>query len=130
MTNKQLESSNSCTGCKICQNVCSLHLLEEINIKKCAINIIENFGDEKLYDLDVCTQCGVCAKVCPEDCINQNEEGVFIIDADKCTGCAECISSCPFDVMTMNNNVAKKCDMCGECIAECPVDNLKVRGEK
>jgi polyferredoxin len=41
-----------------------------------------------------CTDCGLCAKVCPADLpvhkLNR-------IHSDECTGCVECVASCPVD---------------------------------
>lgn len=129
MEKQRLTAGDQCTGCKICQTECSLHLTNEINPKNSAINIIENFSEAVLYRLEVCTQCGICAEVCPENCIEADGRGVYVIDRDKCTGCQKCIEACPFNVMVVDQRgKALKCDLCQKCIEKCPVNNLKLKG--
>lgn len=43
-----------------------------------------------------CTGAGECKKVCPvKGCIEQREDGKYIIHADKCIGCGLCEPVCP-----------------------------------
>lgn len=49
---------------------------------------------------NLCTGCGICVPVCPEDCIvmeMDEKKGVFQskVDLDKCTNCTACLKSCP-----------------------------------
>ncbi len=72
-----------------------------------------------LYDektgKDRCTACGICAKVCPPQCIwivrDMNEQGKpiprpseFYIDASICMSCGFCAEFCPFDAIKMNHD--------------------------
>lgn len=62
-----------------------------------------------------CTSCGICAKVCPTQCIfitrkKDPETGKpipspeeFYIDTDKCMNCGFCAEYCPFDAIKMNH---------------------------
>ncbi len=66
--------------------------------------------------LDRCTSCGICAKVCPPQCIwivrsNDPETGRpipeptnFFIDIDICMNCGLCAEFCPFDAIKMDHN--------------------------
>ncbi len=75
-----------------------------------------------LYDIDEdgkqqdrCTSCGICAKVCPPQCIwivrtNHPETGrpvpeplEFYIDVDICMNCGYCAEYCPFDAIKMDH---------------------------
>ena len=61
-----------------------------------------------------CTACGICAKVCPPQCIwivqAKGEDGKvqakaaeFTIDMDVCMNCGLCAEYCPFDAIKMDN---------------------------
>ena len=64
---------------------------------------------------DLCTACGICAKVCPPQCIwivrDADENGrpvarpaEFYIDAAVCMSCSFCTEFCPFDAIKMNHD--------------------------
>lgn len=65
---------------------------------------------------DRCTSCGICAKVCPPQCIwivrsNDPETGRpipeptdFFIDIDICMNCGLCAEFCPFDAIKMDHD--------------------------
>ena len=64
----------------------------------------------------LCTSCGICAKVCPPQCIwivrsNDPTTGrpipeptEFYIDADMCMQCGYCSEYCPFDAIKMDHD--------------------------
>jgi NADH-quinone oxidoreductase subunit I len=63
-----------------------------------------------------CTSCGICAKVCPPQCIwivrtNDPNTGrpvpepkEFFIDVDICMNCGFCAEYCPFDAIKMDHD--------------------------
>jgi NADH-quinone oxidoreductase subunit I len=63
-----------------------------------------------------CTSCGICAKVCPPQCIwikrtNDPVTGkpvptpaAFFIDVDICMNCGLCAEYCPFDAIKMDHD--------------------------
>lgn len=62
-----------------------------------------------------CTSCGICAKVCPPQCIwivrTTDEKGKpipqpaeFYIDIDICMNCGYCAEFCPFDAIIMDHD--------------------------
>ena len=65
---------------------------------------------------DWCTSCGICAKVCPPQCIwivrgEDPETGrpvpepeAFYIDIDICMNCGFCAEFCPFDAIKMDHD--------------------------
>lgn len=65
---------------------------------------------------DWCTSCGICAKVCPPQCIwiVRGEDPVtkrpipepqaFFIDIDICMNCGYCAEFCPFDAIKMDHD--------------------------
>jgi NADH-quinone oxidoreductase subunit I len=65
---------------------------------------------------DWCTSCGICAKVCPPQCIwiirgtnaetgrPKPEPVDFFIDIDICMNCGYCAEYCPFDAIKMDHD--------------------------
>lgn len=64
---------------------------------------------------DWCTSCGICAKVCPPQCIwikrgkkpngrPKPEPEEFYIDIDMCMNCGFCAEFCPFDAIKMDHD--------------------------
>lgn len=63
-----------------------------------------------------CTSCGICAKVCPPQCIwivrstdpetgrPKPEPAEFYIDIDTCMNCGLCAEFCPFDSIKMGHD--------------------------
>lgn len=63
-----------------------------------------------------CTSCGICAKVCPPQCIwivRSNDPvtnrpipapAQFYIDVDICMNCGLCAEYCPFDAIKMDHD--------------------------
>lgn len=62
---------------------------------------IENY----LYVEDGCTQCGICASVCPVDNISMNKETGKISLSNKCFMCFACIQHCPVNAIHINGEV-------------------------
>ena len=64
----------------------------------------------------LCTSCGICAKVCPPQCIwivrstdpatgrPIPDPAEFYIDADICMNCGLCAEYCPFDAIKMDHD--------------------------
>ncbi len=63
-----------------------------------------------------CTACGICAKVCPPQCIwivqakdpatgrSKPKPSEFVIDIDVCMNCGLCAEFCPFDAIKMGHD--------------------------
>ncbi len=82
----------------------------------------EVLPDDPAFDKDQwleqhrCTACGICAKVCPPQCIwivraSDPETGKpvtkaaeFYIDTDICMNCGFCAEYCPFDAIKMDHD--------------------------
>ncbi len=73
----------------------------------------EGENGEKIHR---CTSCGICAKVCPPQCIwivrttdpktgrPVPEPAEFYIDVDICMNCGFCAEYCPFDAIKMDHD--------------------------
>jgi len=71
-------------------------------------------GKEEM-GVERCTACGICAKVCPPQCIwivravgddgkPKPKAAEFFIDIDVCMNCGFCAEFCPFDAIKMDND--------------------------
>lgn len=75
-----------------------------------------DFDRAKWLEQNRCTSCGICAKVCPPQCIwivrtNDPDTGKpipqpaeFYIDTDVCMNCGYCAEFCPFDAIKMDHD--------------------------
>lgn len=78
--------------------------------------VVQDFDDELNPGKDWCTSCGICAKVCPPQCIwivrsddpvtgkPVPEPEAFFIDIDICMNCGFCAEFCPFDAIKMDHD--------------------------
>ena len=78
--------------------------------------VIEDLDHPERPGHDWCTSCGICAKVCPPQCIwivrGENpdngrpipEPEAFFIDIDICMNCGFCAEFCPFDAIKMDHD--------------------------
>lgn len=117
-----------CTGCKICQIVCSFNKEGRIWLTLARIEV----GREKNGKdyINACKNCKnpKCMSACKHKAI-----GIFagkvLIDEKNCKGCGACISACPFSAIKMHlvKRNAIKCDFCGKCIEFCPPKVLMMR---
>jgi NADH-quinone oxidoreductase subunit I len=78
--------------------------------------VVQDWDDPLNPGKDWCTSCGICAKVCPPQCIwiVRTEDPVtgrpipepeaFFIDIDICMNCGFCAEFCPFDAIKMDHD--------------------------
>ncbi len=117
-----------CSGCRACLVACSLHLFGENNPKKAALAIVPHFPAPGTFENQVCTQCGLCADICPVGAIRQNAAGAYYVEPEACTLCMLCVDECPENVIFTRPDVAHvwECDACGDCVAVCGTDALSL----
>ena len=122
---------SQCTGCRMCELVCSFFHYKIFNPSLSRIKVITN--ESELIDFPVtCRHCTdpTCQSVCPTQAISRNnQQGVNQIDKELCVGCGECVSACPFGAIhiPMDEQVPISCDLCGEepqCVKYCPREVL------
>jgi len=120
-----------CTGCRMCEIVCSLKKEGVVNPVHSRINVIR-WESVSLNVPVCCQQCEspVCASVCPVEAISCSPWGAVVINYEVCIGCKSCVLSCPFGGVSADP-VAKrivKCDLCqGEptCVSFCATGALR-----
>ena len=76
MKKLSVKKGSECMACLQCVQACSEAFYKENDVTKSCIQIVERKGAAKPM---VCTQCGLCAKACPNGAITQNPKtGVYI----------------------------------------------------
>jgi Fe-S-cluster-containing hydrogenase component 2 len=123
---------NLCTGCRVCELVCSLNKEGECNPRKARIRVLKI--DKEGFDLPLtCQHCGepLCKEVCPVNALSRDTKtGAMILNEDVCIGCRSCSMACPFGVISYDyiKGVSRKCDLCeGEpkCVTFCETNALR-----
>jgi Fe-S-cluster-containing hydrogenase component 2 len=133
-----LIDSSLCSGCRVCQLVCSLHKTGEIALDLSRIPVMASFLDVELRAMP-CLQCeeAECMDACPVEAISIDAgTGAKVVDEELCIGCCSCVEACReahgaarirFDE---SRQVAIKCDLCGgdpQCVRFCPMGALSYR---
>ena len=115
-----------CTGCYICEEVCSKTWFKAVDRDKSAIVIRD--GDGPLLSSLYCVQLGDCINVCPTEAIYRDKRGIVRIRRKLCVGCLSCIGFCPYLAMLHHreHSIPFKCVACGKCADECPADALEI----
>src|SRR5581483_10759758 len=79
------------------------------------VPIVDAATGKEEIGVERCTACGICAKVCPPQCIwivravgddgkPKPKAAEFYIDIDICMNCGYCAEFCPFDAIKMDND--------------------------
>jgi carbon-monoxide dehydrogenase iron sulfur subunit len=121
-----------CTGCRLCELVCSVSHEGVSNPSKSRINVIK-WEAEGLYIPMSCQQCedAPCMTICPVKAITRDPALDYVkIDYHVCIGCRSCVAVCPFGAMGFNVKDKKvfKCDLCEgdpQCVRFCDVKAIE-----
>jgi len=128
-----LINAEKCTGCRICELICTFTKHDEFNPKRSRIRIVKM---ERIFvDIPVvCTQCPdpPCVTSCPADALRKDADNIVRVDDESCTGCGSCVESCPFAAVFIDplSDTAVVCDLCHgdpQCVKWCPTGALEFR---
>ena len=105
-----------CTGCRICEQVCTVKHEGVVNPARSRIKVIK-WEQEGRYIPMGCQQCesAPCKAICPVKAISRDESlNRVMVDYDVCIGCRMCVAICPFGGMAFDTLAQKviKCDFC------------------
>lgn len=82
---------NCCTCCCVPYKLRSEYRVETAIDNGCQVAVI---------DIDKCTNCNRCQKICPGQAISLD---MGIVEKDRCLGCGLCVGACNQDALTMTN---------------------------
>lgn len=110
----------NCTGCRLCQQICAITRFGVINPKMASIAVIGHFPEPGVFEPKLCTQCGLCAKKCPEGAIHMVGDA-YVIDPDECDNCMVCVNVCPIGVIFTHPDAPTPimCNLCMKCTEVC-----------
>ena len=121
-------NAEKCTGCRLCEQVCSVVHEGVSKPAKSRIQVVK-WEDEGRYIPMICQQCedAPCMNVCPVRAISMDKDhGFLAVNHEVCIGCRSCVNICPFGAMNYNRTTHRvfKCDLCGgdpQCVRFCDV---------
>ncbi len=115
-----------CTGCHLCEMVCSLFHSGAINPSKSAIRILKDDLETDVHTPMVCRQCKKMKCLEAEEVDEAVEKSKFVWRSQRA-------GVCPFNGLTVFENSAYHCDLCGgrpECVSICTNGAIWVRPER
>jgi carbon-monoxide dehydrogenase iron sulfur subunit len=105
-----------CTGCRLCEMVCSVEHTGVNSPSRSRIHIIK--WPLAGFELPMlCLQCeeAPCIAVCPKNALSREATlDRVTLDYDLCIGCKMCVTACPFGGMGIDPVARQmiKCDLC------------------
>ena len=124
---------DKCSGCRICEMVCSTDHTNECNPERSRIRVLLTEEDGLIENVPMtCMHCekAFCEAACPTGAIlREAETGARVTAPEKCIGCRSCVYACPVGASLFDwpQRIAVRCDLCrGEplCARYCPTGAL------
>jgi len=125
---------NKCTGCRVCEYVCSMEKSKSFNPTRSRIRVIRIYPcTNAALNCRMC-ESAPCVTACPRKALTQSaENGVIWVDDNLCDGCGWCVKACEFGAIALDPKpTVRICDLCCErengpvCIEWCPEDALEL----
>ncbi len=111
-----------CTGCHLCEMVCSLFHLDTINPSRSAIRILKDDLETDLHTPKVCRQCKKMK------CL-ENERAEEPLEMARFIWSKQRAKDCPFDGVTVFEETGYHCDLCGgepQCVSVCTTGAITI----
>jgi Fe-S-cluster-containing hydrogenase component 2 len=121
-----------CTGCHICEMVCSLYHEGAVNLDKARLRILDKW-DDSLFEPHICQLCDQpdCVPACPVSALTQDDRGIIHVDDETCNGCESCVTACTYGAIRWDGQferlfVCDRCDGDPTCVKLCTVTALEM----
>jgi len=125
-------NNKGCTGCRICEIVCSMHHNGVINSERSRVRVTTKWPWED--EPNLCRQCKKpkCVESCSRGALTFSANHP-VLDANRCNGCLFCVAACPFNAMFTDpvSGMPIPCDTCEgkyKCSLWCPNKVIEVVG--
>lgn len=116
-------NSEKCTGCHLCELVCSMHHLGIINTEKSAIRIHKDDLKTSLNTPVVCRQCKQMKCLDGEEVAAASARQQFLWAKERA-------ERCPFDSLGVLGDDAFHCNLCDghpQCVRVCTTAAIRVK---
>ena len=113
-----------CSGCHLCEMVCSLFHLGVMNVERSAIRIEKDDLGASISTPVVCRQCSKMVCLSKEQADAAAEQGRFLWPEERS-------ARCPFHALTFFGGNAYHCDLCKgdpQCVKVCTPQAIFVKG--
>ena len=76
-------------------------LEEQLEAMRSRITTMESQREHVVARVDdrLCSQCGICVSICPNEAITIEEK--VVIDSTRCSGCGVCVCQCPSNALQL-----------------------------
>jgi len=123
---------DKCTGCRLCELVCSVKHEGVSNPSRARIHITKWEMEGVMMPM-VCSQCepAPCIDACPTNARSWDEHlGRVVIDYDRCIECKTCVAVCPFGAVSFDHVAGRiiSCDLCDgdpACVNFCETEAIQ-----
>jgi Fe-S-cluster-containing dehydrogenase component len=122
-----------CTGCRLCETVCSVTNVGACNPARARIKVIRWEWEHEFHIPTLCQQCeeAACIVVCPVKALSRDSGlGVVKLNSTLCIGCKLCLQACPFGAISYDflKKELIKCQFCDgdpACVKFCETKALQ-----
>ncbi len=111
-----------CSGCHLCEVICSLYHTGSVNIEKSAIQVLKDDLNTSMNRPVVCRQCKEMTCLNGENAKGSVQKKTFIWKRARA-------KRCPFGALAVFGKHAFHCDLCGgrpQCIRVCTTGAIRI----
>lgn len=133
---------DKCVLCHACETACKIHNSVEPGCSWRQVRLLWHGKYPDVAGINISISCMHCAepecmKICPEEAIIKNSNGIVSVDPELCSGCRLCFNVCPVKAPQYGTDgKMQKCNFCLNrlnkneepiCIATCPGGAISFR---